>query len=142
MNRIDQPEFLFLPNGHVDVKQLIALYRLVGWDSRMARTIAKTQEMLAVSRFYVAASTVDGVLAGFARVGGDPYVAQVLDVITHPSFRRRGIATQCMGYVIVHLRSAEYASVTLTDGSGIEGFYEGFGFRIITDAVPRVWSAS
>lgn len=133
---------MFLLNGRVDVEQLIALYRLVGWDTRMARTTAKTQEMLAVSRFYVAASTADGVLAGFATVGGDPYVVQVLDVITHPDFRRRGIATQCMGYVIAHLRSAEYASVTLTDGSGIDGFYERFGFRIIIDAVPRVWSGS
>ena len=90
MNRIDQPEILFHPNGLVDVEQLIALYRLVGWDTRMARTVAKTQEMLTVSRFYVAASTPNGVLAGFARVAGDPYVAQVLDVITHPDFRRRG----------------------------------------------------
>lgn len=139
MNQTHHTEFSFLQNGHVDVEQLIALYRLVGWDPLLTRTVAKTREMLAVSRFYVAASTPDGVLAGFARVAGDPYVAQVLDVITHPDFRRRGVATRCMGYVIEHLRSAGYASVTLTDGSGIERFYERFGFRAITDAVPRVW---
>ena len=137
-----QPDVSFLQNGHVDVEQLLGLYKLVGWDDRGARTIAKTQEMLTVSRFYVAASTADGLLVGFARVAGDPYVAQVLDVITHPDFRRRGIATECMRYVIAHLRSAEYASVTLTDGSGIDGFYERFGFRIMSGAVPRVWSAS
>jgi ribosomal protein S18 acetylase RimI-like enzyme len=142
MNRSEQPEFLFLLNGSVDVGQLIALYRLVGWDTRTKRTIEKTQEMLAASRFYVAASTPDGVLAGFARVSGDPYVAQVLDVITHPNFRRRGVATRCMGYIVEHLRSAEYASVTLTDGSSIDGFYERFGFCTVTDAVPRVWVAS
>ncbi len=137
-----QPEVSFLQNGPIDVEQLVGLYRLVGWDPRETRTIAKTQEMLTVSRFYVAASTRDGVLVGFARVAGDPYVAQVLDVITHPDFRRRGIATECLRHVIAHLRSAAYASVTLTDGSGIDGFYERFGFRIISGAVPRVWSAS
>lgn len=142
MNRSTQPEFLFLQNESIDVEQLIALYGLVGWHTRTTRTIKKTQEMLAVSRFYVAASTPDGVLAGFARVSGDPYVAQVLDVITHPNYRRRGIATRCMGYIVAHMRSAEYASVTLTDGSRIEGFYERFGFRTVTDAVPRVWVAS
>lgn len=137
-----QPDVCFLQNGHVDVEQLLGLYKLVGWDDRGARTIAKTREMLTVSRFYVAASTADGLLVGFARVAGDPYVAQVLDVITHPDFRRRGIATECMTHVIAHLRAAEYASVTLTDGSGIDGFYERFGFRTMSGAVPRVWSAS
>lgn len=133
-----QPEVSFLQNGPIDVEQLLGLYRLVGWDPRETRTIAKTQEMLTVSRFYVAASTRDGALVGFARVAGDPYVAQVLDVITHPDVRRRGIATECLRHVIAHLRSAAYASVTLTDGSGIDGFYERFGFRIISGAVPRV----
>ena len=76
-------------------------------------------------------------MVGFARVCGDPYVAQVLDVITHPDYRRRGIATRCMLGVLGHLQRSQYLSVTLTDGSGIASFYQRFGFRVCKDVAQR-----
>ena len=87
-------DIVFTENGYVDVGQLNALYRHIGWDSHSRRTEAQTTEMLRVSHYYIAAHTTEGILVGFARVCGDPYVAQVLDVITHPDYRRRGIATR------------------------------------------------
>lgn len=131
-------DITFTENGPVDVTQLHALYRLIGWDSRHRRTEAETTEMLRVSHYYIAAHTAEGTLVGFARVCGDPYVVQVLDVITHPAYRRRGIATQCMHGVLAHLQRSRYVSVTLTDGSGIAGFYQRFGFRVYKD-VAQVW---
>jgi len=131
-------DITFTENGPVDVTQLHALYRLIGWDSRHRRTEAETTEMLRVSHYYIAAHTAEGTLVGFARVCGDPYIAQVLDVITHPAYRRRGIATQCMHGVLAHLQRSRYVSVTLTDGSGIAGFYQRFGFRVYKD-VAQVW---
>jgi ribosomal protein S18 acetylase RimI-like enzyme len=128
----------FTENGPLDVTQLNALYRLIGWDSHHQRTDSETTEMLRVSYYYIAAHTADGQLVGFARVCGDPYVVQVLDVITHPAYRRRGIATRCMRGVLTHLQRSRYVSVTLTDGSGIPGFYQRFGFRVGTD-VAHVW---
>jgi ribosomal protein S18 acetylase RimI-like enzyme len=136
--QVSSADITFTENGHIDVAQLNALYRLIGWDSHQRRTEAETTEMLRVSRYYVAAHTTEGTLVGFARVCGDPYVAQVLDVITHPEHRRRGIATQCMRGVLAHLQGSRYVSVTLTDGSGIEGFYRRFGFRVYKD-VALVW---
>jgi ribosomal protein S18 acetylase RimI-like enzyme len=127
-------------NGHVDVAQLNALYRSIGWDSGHRRTEAETKEMLRVSRYYVAAHTAEGELVGFARVCGDPYVVQVLDVITHPEYRQQGIATLCMSGVLAHLQGSRYVSVTLIDGSGIPDFYRRFGFRVFKDGAPaRVW---
>jgi ribosomal protein S18 acetylase RimI-like enzyme len=123
----------FTENGPVDVAQLNALYRLIGWDRHHRRTDAETIDMLRVSHYYIAARTAEGTLVGFARVCGDPYVVQVLDVITHPAYRRRGIATRCMCGVLAHLQRSRYVSVTLTDGSGIAGFYQRFGFRIYND---------
>ncbi len=112
-------DITFTENGPIDVAQLNALYRLMGWEPDGQRTEAKTAEMLRVSRYYIAAHTSDGKLVGFARVCGDPYIAQVLDVITHPDFRRRGIATRCMKGILAHVQRAHYISVTLTDGSGL-----------------------
>jgi ribosomal protein S18 acetylase RimI-like enzyme len=131
-------DITFTENGPVDVAQLNALYRVIGWDKHHRRTEAETSEMLRVSHYYIAVHTAGGTLVGFARVCGDPYVAQVLDVITHPAYRRRGIATQCMRGVLAHLQRSRYVSVTLTDGSGIAGFYQRFEFRICKD-VAQVW---
>lgn len=133
-------DITFVENGPVDVAQLNALHRLIGWDSNGRRTEPETAEMLQVSHYYIAAHTSDGRLVGFARVCGDPYIAQVLDVITHPDFRRRGIATRCMKGVLAYLQRSRYLSVTLTDGSGIDGFYQRFGFQIMDEKTPaRVW---
>ena len=133
-------DIAFIENGPVDAAQLDELHRLIGWDKKGRRTTAETEEMLRVSHFYVAAHTTDGQLVGFARVCGDPYIAQVLDVITHPDYRCRGIATECMRRVLAHLKRSNYLSVTLTDGSGIEDFYQRFGFQMMEDdAIARVW---
>jgi ribosomal protein S18 acetylase RimI-like enzyme len=131
-------DITFTENGPVDAAQLNALYRLIGWDHAHRRTEADTTDMLRVSYYYIAAHTAEGTLVGFARVCGDPYVAQVLDVITHPAYRRRGIATTCMHGVLAHLQRSRYVSVTLTDGSGIDGFYQRFGFRVYND-VALAW---
>ena len=122
-------DITFAENSDVDIAQLNALYQLIGWDDVKRRTEAETREMLRVSRYYIAAHSAEGILVGFARVCGDPYVAQVLDVITHPDYRRRGIATRCMQGVLAHLQGSRYVSVTLTDGTSIEGFYERYGFQ-------------
>lgn len=130
-------DITFTENGDVDVAQLNALYRLIGWDNHNRRTESETTEMLRVSHYYIAAHTTEGTLVGFARVCGDSYVAQVLDVITHPAYRCRGIATQCMRGVLAHLQRSRYVSVTLTDGSGIAGFYHRFGFRVGKEVAQR-----
>jgi GNAT superfamily N-acetyltransferase len=129
----------FVENGPVDVDQLNGLYRLIGWDRANRRTAEDTVRMLDVSRYYVSARCSELGLVGFARVCGDPYVAQVLDVITHPERRRRGIATECMRRVVDHLRRSQYVTVTLTDGTGLADFYQRFDFKLFKD-VARVWA--
>lgn len=137
-NHASLVDIIFTEDGPIDVAQLNALYRLIGWDRHNRRTEAETAEMLRVSHYYIAAHTGEGSLVGFARVCGDPYVVQVLDVITHPAYRRRGIATRCMQGVFAHLHRSRYVSVTLTDGSGIAGFYQHFGFQDYQD-VTLTW---
>ena len=44
------------------------------------------------------------------------------------------VATRCMQGVVEHLMSSMYVAVTCTDSSGIDGFYERFGFRVSKDA--------
>jgi ribosomal protein S18 acetylase RimI-like enzyme len=140
-DRRDITGVTFVEDGPVDVDQLNALYGVIGWDRANRRTAEDTVQMLNVSRFYVSAHCSELGLVGFARVCGDPYVAQVLDVITHPKCRRRGIATECMRRVVDHLRRSRYVTVTLTDGTGLADFYQRFDFKIFKD-VARVWAPS
>src|SRR5262249_19093340 len=107
-------------------------------DRARRRTTAETTEMLRVSHYYIAAHTADGALIGFARVCGDPYVAQVLDVITHLEYRHRGVASRCMRGVVAHLQRSRYVSVSLSHSSGLDDFYQGFGFQVPKDFV-RIW---
>lgn len=130
----------FLENSIVDVQALNNLYQFIGWDNSQRRSSSETEAMLNASAFHVQAIS-DGKLVGFARVCGDPYVVQVLDIITHPDYRRRGIATECMRRVVSHLVQANYVSVTLNDDSGIAGFYEQFGFETINQR-PMKWHRS
>jgi ribosomal protein S18 acetylase RimI-like enzyme len=128
----------FAENVDVDAGQLNALYRLVGWDRSNRRTGEETRRMLELSHYYIAARTAQGAVIGYARVCGDPYVAQVLDVITHPDHRRRGVATQCMRGVIAYLRRSQYVSVTLTHDKSLDAFYQALGFQTGKD-VLRAW---
>ncbi|HWZ93363.1 MAG TPA: GNAT family N-acetyltransferase [Polyangiaceae bacterium] len=126
---MSEEEIAFSENGPIDVAQLNALYRLIGWDRSNRRSDEETVEMLKASRYYMAAHSPPVGLVGFARVCGDPYVVQVLDVITHPDFRHRGVVTHCMQGVVRHLECSRYVTVTMTHSPGLEKFYERFGFE-------------
>jgi GNAT superfamily N-acetyltransferase len=108
----------------------------VGWNAEGLRTTGKTAQMLRTSHCHVSALSGD-VLVGFGRILGDAYVGQILDVITRPSHRRQGIAT---GIVRRLLQYAEgrYLGLSLIDGSGVEGFYERFGFEAADVATNRL----
>jgi GNAT superfamily N-acetyltransferase len=142
VERQDEPtsltEITFAENGPIDVVQLNSLYRLIGWDLHNRRSDAETVEMLGASRYYMAAHAPRVGLVGFARVCGDPYVVQVLDVLTHPDYRRRGIATHCLQGVVRHLERSRYVTVTATHGAGLEELYARFGFEPSKEGV-RVW---
>ena len=140
MSNQNLADISFTENGSIDIEQFHTLHRLIGWDPRRQQTTANTTEMLRLNHFHIAAHTSAGQLVGFARVCGDPYMAQVLDVITHPDYRQRGIATRCMERILAYLQQADYVSVTLTDGSGLDGFYQQFGFQAFdADTPARVW---
>ena len=122
-------DFIFTKNGDVPIDQLNELYCLIGWDKTERRTFEETNEILQRSNYWIAA--FDGLLLiGFVRICGEPYIVQVLDVITHPNYRRRGIARQCMQGIISHLQKSRYVSVTLTDGLEIPGFYDNSVFGL------------
>ena len=103
------------------------LYTAVDWNADNERTEAKTSAMLQASPCFVAA-WADEKLVGFGRILADPYTAQILDVMTHPDYWKRGVASGVMERLLDFARGHEFLGVTLIAAGGLEGFYTRFGF--------------
>jgi len=112
------------------------LYGVVGWNEEGERTLEKTTAALGRSLAVVTAR-ISGELVGFGRLIGDSYTAQVIDVMTHPSFRRQGIARAVLTTLLEFARG-RYLGVYLIDGSGIPGLYERHGFEPANPASDRL----
>ena len=105
---------------------LNTLYTSVGWNDEGTRTPEKTQLVLERAAYFVAAW--DGeTLIGFGRVLADVYWAQILDVMTHPDYRRQGVARGVVSRLVSYAEK-EKLSLMLISAGGIEGLYQQFGF--------------
>ena len=105
---------------------LNGLYTAVGWNEDGTRTPEKTQLVLDRAPFFVAAWDGD-TLVGFGRVFADVYWAQVLDVMTHPDYRRRGVAKGVVSRLVAYAEK-EQLSLMLIAAGGLERLYRQFGF--------------
>ena len=104
---------------------LNALCAAVGWHEN-GRTDEKTKLMLGCAAYFVAVWE-DGKLVGFGRVLEDVYWAQILDVMTHPDYRRRGVAKGVVSRLVAYAE-AKQLSLMLISAGGIERLYQRFGF--------------
>ena len=105
---------------------LNALYTAVGWNDDEMRTPEKTQLVLERAACFVAAW--DGeTLVGFGRLFADVYWAQILDVMTRPEYRRRGVAKEIVSRLITYAEK-EQLSLMLIAAGGLERLYRQFGF--------------
>lgn len=123
-------------NQKPDVLDLIALYSDIGWNQDLQRTASKLDTMLDRSLHFICAYH-NHKLIGFGRILGDPFVAQLLDVITHPDYRRRGIATTIVRHLLNAVKDT-HNSVIVIDGSGYKGFYEKFGFELANPSTDKL----
>ena len=110
---------------------LNALYTAVGWNDEGTRTPEKTQLVLERAAYFVAAWDGD-TLIGFGRILADVYWAQILDVMTHPDYRRRGVAKGVVSRLVAYAEEKQL-SLMLISAGGLEGLYKQFGF---TEADP------
>ena len=105
---------------------LNALYTAVGWNDEGTRTPDKTQLVLERAAYFVAAWDGD-TLIGFGRVFADVYWAQILDVMTHPGYRRWGVAKGIVSRLTSYA-DKEQLSLMLIAAGGLEKLYTQFGF--------------
>lgn len=106
--------------------QLNVLYTAVGWNEQGERTDHKTRLMLARSAHFVAAWQ-GAQLVGFGRVLVDVYFAQILDVMTHPEFRRQGIARGVVARLIAYAER-QGLDLLLISAEDAVTLYEKLGF--------------
>ena len=123
------------------VEEYRQLRSAAGWNEL-------TEEGLAAglsSALYSCIVEHDGAVVACGRVVGDGGMYfYVQDVIVLPEFHGRGLGAQVMGAIVDYLEGAARtgAFVGLMAASGVEGFYERYGFRRRDDDRPgmfRVW---
>jgi GNAT superfamily N-acetyltransferase len=125
--RLGSDEVVLTIDGVVDVAELQSLYNQIGWNGNGFLTQPVLRKMLTGSYAFVTAE-IDGVLVGFARVVSDGVCATlIVDVMTHQNFRKRGIASALMRFLMNYL-DAKVRFSLLVDSSRIGGFYEHFSF--------------
>ena len=116
-----------MEGNHVRPEELIQLYTAIGWNRNGVRTVSRVAEILRSSGCCVAAY-VDGTLVGFGRILSDGFSGHVLDLMTAPDYRNRGIASEIMRRLKTWA-SGRLISLSLVDGTGTGGrFYKRFGF--------------
>ena len=106
--------------------QLNALYAAVGWNEQGERTDHKTRLLLARSAHFVAAWQGEQ-LIGFGRVLADVYFAQIMDVMTHPEFRRRGVARGVVTRLLAFAEREGLGLLLIAAGDAVT-LYERLGF--------------
>ena len=116
--------------------ELNDLYTQVGWNNSGQRTTDKTSKMLDASPLYITARAGTQ-LVGFGRLLSDAYVGQLLDIITHPEYRQRGIARRVTWLLLANLPEG-LLGVSLIDGSGYPQFYESLGFETAEHETNRL----
>lgn len=108
-------------------EDLVQLYTIIGWNSDGTRTVNRVATILGSSFCHVSARN-SGLLVGFGRILGDGFSGQILDLMTRPGYRGRGIATEIMKRLLKEA-SGKLVGLHLIDGTGGGGrFYERFGF--------------
>ena len=121
-----------------DLDAVLRLCEREGWPS-LPQDPARAHRALTAPGVTTLVAGADERIVGFAQVLSDGEIQAYLCLIAvDPEYRRRGIATRCMRGVLAHLQRSRYVSVTLTDGSGIAGFYQRFGLRVYKD-VAQIW---
>jgi len=109
-------------------EQVTLLYTDIGWNQNSIRNSSKTLSILQTSLCTVIALNSAQKVIGFGRVLGDAYIAQIVDIMTHTDYRRRGIATQMLTHLTNFLKGHHQCAM-LVDGSGYQDFYKKFGFE-------------
>ncbi len=122
----------FVPNDPaLTGEALNALYTAVGWNDEGMRTPDKTRLILERAAHFVAVWD-SSKLIGFGRVLEDVYWAQILDVMTHPDYRRRGVAKGTVLRLVAYAETRQLSLMLIAAG-GTESLYKQFGF---TEADP------
>jgi GNAT superfamily N-acetyltransferase len=107
---------------------LTALYTAVGWNAEGRRTAEKSALVLERSPCFVAAWQREQ-LVGFGRILSDIYAAQILDVMTHPDYRRQGVAREVVSRLVQFADKAALSLMLISAGEATD-LYRQLGFDV------------
>ena len=117
-----------------DLKEIMNLYSSVGWvnytRNPQVLVSAYKNSLLAIGAY-----DDDGRLVGIIRVVGDgASIVFVQDLLVLPEYRRRGIGSRLLDYVIRHYNDVYQMELLTDDNPETTAFYQSHGFVKVGDA--------
>jgi GNAT superfamily N-acetyltransferase len=111
---------------HADIAQAVALSTLAGWN----QTAYDWSILLDLEPQHCWGLAIDGVLAGTTTlVCYDRRLAWIGMVLTHPEFRRRGLARRLMEHALQTCNDLRIQTIRLDATDQGQPLYESLGFR-------------
>lgn len=122
------PEFIVQTDkSTLDPDKILSLYNAVGWNKNNTRTIQNITKGLLISE-HIAYINVDGLLVAFGRLYSSGFNAVIQDIMTHPNFRRLGMAKLILKN-LQNYSAQHYPYARLVDGGDMDDFYNKMGFK-------------
>jgi len=120
--------------------QLRHLYRLAGWWSEPADTLAKLDRLISGSHCFVAAVQKEPeLILGMGRAISDRASdAYVQDIMVRPEARRQAIASSIVKAIVARLEQDGMSWIGLIAKQGTLPLYRGVGFSEMPDATPML----
>lgn len=118
----------YITTQNIKQKQLINLYRSVGWTAYTKNPI-ELKTALNNSLLTIAAIN-ENKLVGLIRVVGDGVsIIYIQDLLVLPSYQGQGIGTHLVKQVLVKFQAVRQKVLLTIDEPGTRFFYEKCGFR-------------
>lgn len=120
------------PSPALDMDEVAALYRAVGWTSYTDDV--PTLEAALAGSSHVVAARCDGHLVGLARVISDgATICYLQDVLVHPDAQRAGVGRALVLAALEPYVSVRQKVLLTDDEPGQRAFYESLGYRETRD---------
>jgi len=108
----------------ITAQQLLDLYGAVGWNETGHRDVMNVQDALKRSESIAYVRDGDKIVA-FGRILTNGFYGYIHDVMTHPDYRRKGMAAEIIE-ALMNFGRSRYPYVKVISAGGYEDFYKKF----------------
>ncbi|BDE17674.1 putative N-acetyltransferase (chloroplast) [Galdieria partita] len=122
---------LFKRNTILDIKDLILLYKSVGWQKNSVNKLQRLIKNNLLISCFIELSTIKPNLIGFVLASSDcEYYSIIWDLMINPKFQNLGLGKELMSLIIHETKKMRINNTILFADDEVINFYKKLGFVI------------